>query len=457
MNQSWSRYLPAFARKRVEESPILQRLIHNTGWLFIDKALRMGVGFFITVWITRYLGPSQYGLLSYACAFVGIFTAVANLGLYGIVVREIVRYPESTDEILGTSLFLKFSGGLCAFFLSICIICFIKPGEILTLWLVGITAMGLVFQSLDVFEFWFQSQLLSKRTVFANIPGFLVITIIKILLVLVKAPLIAFAWAGTAEILLGSIGLFVAYQLNTKRGTHLKVNIKWAKSLLKDSWPLVFAGLMLMIYNRIDQVMIGQMLGNRDVGIYSVAVKLSEFWYVFPTLILNSVLPTIVEAKKSGEDFYYRRLQKVFDLMALLSLAFILPLFLFSKQVIVLLYGKAYVEAGAVLGIYVLSGSYVFLGHVREYWITVENITRFSLYSTTTGAVVNIVLNYLLIPRYGIIGAAYATLIALFIASYLINLVHRKTRPIFIMQTKALFLFTYISRLRNNKKADSNC
>ena len=452
MNQAWTRYLPSVVRNRIEGSQILQRIIHNTGWMFIDKALRMGVGFFVTVWITRYLGPEQYGLLSYACAFVGLFTAIANLGLYGIVVREIVRFPESTDEILGTAFFLKFSGGLCALFLSMGIVFFIRPGEWLTFWLVGITATGFIFQSLEVFDFWFQSKLLSKRTVLANIPGFLLITIAKIVLILLKAPLIAFAWAGAFEILLGSIGLLVAYQSVTKRFGYLTVSIKWAKSLLKDCWPLIFAGLMLMVYNRIDQVMIGQMLGNRSVGIYSVAVKLSEFWYVFPTLVLNSVLPTIVEAKKSGEAFYYRRLQKVFDLMAIISLVFVLPLLLFSKQIIIQLYGLAYAEAGAVLAVYVLSGIFVFIGHVRESWITVENITRFSLYSTAIGAIVNIVLNYLLIPRYGNLGAAYATLIALFVASYLINLFHSKTRSIFIMQTKSLFLVSLFEKLKTTYK-----
>jgi PST family polysaccharide transporter len=451
MNQPWTRYLPGFLRKRIEESPILQRIIHNTGWLFLDRALRMGVGFFVTVWITRYLGPEKYGLLSYASAFAGLFTAIANLGLYGIVVRDIVRYPESTDEILGTAFFLKFSGGLCALLLSLGLIFFIRPGETLTYWLVGITATGFIFQSFEVFDFWFQSKLLSKRTVFANIPGFLLITIAKIVLILINAPLIAFAWTGAFEILLGSIGLLAAYQLKTRRVGYLRVSMKWAKSLLKDCCPLIFAGLMLMIYNRIDQVMIGQMVGNYSVGIYSVAVKLAEFWYIFPTLVLNSVLPTIVEAKQSGEAFYYRRLQKVFDLMALISLVFVLPLFVFSKQIIVLFYGSAYAEAGAVLAVYVLSGIFVFLGHVRESWIAVENIARFSLYSTATGAFVNILLNYLLIPRYGNLGAAYATLIALFVASYLINIISAKTRTVFIMQTKSLLLLTCFYKLKSHK------
>jgi PST family polysaccharide transporter len=448
MTQPWTRYLPRFLKKRIEESEILQRIIHNTGWLFFDKMLRMGVGFFVTVWITRYLGPEQYGLLSYSAAFAGLFTAIANLGLYGIVVRDIVRYPESTDEILGTAFLLKIVGGLCALALSVSLIFFLRPGESLTHWLVGITATGLIFQSFDVFDFWFQSKLLSKRAVYANIPGFLLITAAKIVLILIHAPLVAFAWAGSLEILLGGLGLVTAYHLVSRKLGLLKASMTWIRRLLRDCWPLVFAGLMLMIYNRIDQVMLGQMLGNRSVGVYAVAVKLAEFWYIFPALLLNSVLPSIIEAKKSGESFYYRRLQKVFDFMAIVSYIFVAPLFVFSKKIIVLLYGKDYAEAGAVLAIYVLSGVFVSLGHVRESWVTVENITRFSLYSTAVGAVTNIVLNYLLIPVYGNMGAAYATLIALFVASYFINLVSAKTRTVFVMQTKSLFLMSVMQRVR---------
>jgi polysaccharide transporter, PST family len=448
MTSDWKKYLPKPLRERVEQSAILQRIIHNTGWLFIDKALRMGVGFFVAVWVTRYLGPEKYGVMSYAAAFVGLFTAIANLGLYGIVIRNIVRAPEATDEILGTAFALKIAGGITSLLLAVCINCLMRPQDTFLHYAVAVTALGLVFQSFDVFDFWFQSQLLSKRTVFANVPGFILITIAKIILVIAKAPLVAFIWAGAVEILLGSIGLLVAYQMITKQAGRLKFSRHWAKSLLKDCWPLIFGGLMLMIYNRIDQVMIGQMLGTRSVGLYSVAVKLAEFWYVFPTLILNSVLPSLVEAKKSSEEFYYRRLQKVFDIMAVISFAFVLPLFFFSNPIISGLYGSQYAEAGGILAIYVLSGIFVFIGHVREYWVTVDNVTRFSLYSTTLGAIVNILLNFLLIPRFGGIGAAYATLVSLCVATYLVNLFHHRTRKIFLMQTKAILLVSMFLRVK---------
>jgi len=441
MTRPWTGYLPGFLKKRIEESQILQRIIHNTGWLFIDKLLRMGVGFFVTVWITRYLGPEKYGLLSYAAAFVGLFTAIANLGLYGIVLRDVVRCPESTDEILGTAFILKFTGGIIALILSVGIICFLRPKDMLTLWLVAISATGLIFQSFEVFDFWFQSRLLSKRTVFANIPGFLLITIAKIIMILVHAPLTAFAWAGALEILFGGVGLLTAYQLVTKRACFLRFSTTWARRLFKDCWPLILSGLMMMVYNRIDQVMLGQMLGNHSVGIYSVAVKLAELWYIFPLMALNSMFPAILEAKKSGDaEFYLIRVQKVMNLMAVIAYLFIVPLSLFSKTIINLLYGSAYAESGPILAVYVLAGIFYLLGYTREYWVTTENLTRFCMYSTGLGAILNVILNIYLIPAYGAIGAAYATLISIIFGGYLINALFRETRPIFFIQSNSLFL-----------------
>ena len=448
MNSHWLTYLPSFIRKRVEGRQTLQKIIGNTGWMFFDKVFRMGVGFFVAVWVTRYLGPEKFGLLSYATAFVSLFAAIANLGLYGIVVRDIVRYPEAREEIIGTALFMKCIGGFLCLFLALVVILLVRRGDSQVHWLVGIIAAGMIFQSFDVFDFWFQSQLQSKYTSFANLPGFVTMTIVRMVLILSGAPLVAFAWAAFFDLLLAGAGLLSAYHLATRRLGRLRVNGKWARKLLSDSWPVIFAGLMLMVYSRIDQVMIGQMLDEKSVGLYAAAVKLAELWYFFPTLILNSMLGMIVAAKEEGEKIYYHRLQQVFDLMAIISYICILPLSLFSGKIMAFMYGGAYAPAAPVLTVYVVSGIFVFLGHTREYWVTVENITRFSLYSTAVGAVINVVLNFVLIPVYGNLGAAYATLVSLVTAGYLVNAFHGKTRKIFGLQTRALFLVSLIARLK---------
>jgi PST family polysaccharide transporter len=431
----------------VEGRQTLQKIIGNSGWMLFDKAFRLGLVFVVNVWVTRYLGPAQFGMLSYASAFVSLFLAIANLGLFGIVIRDVVRYPDERHEILGSALFLKLCGGMVCLAISIASILIIHPDNPKTVLLVAIVASGMIFQAFEVFDFWFLSQLQSKNTLMANLPAFVLCSAVKIGLILAGASLVAFAWVALAEIILSAIGFMTIYQLKTGSLFKLRVKWIWISRLLKDSTPLIFAGLMVMIYNRIDQVMLGSLLGDSAVGLYSAAVKLAEFWYVFPGLVLQSLLSTIVTSKESGKLAYERTMQRVFDGMALISAMFVLPLFFGARWLVVHLYGPAYSEAGPLLGVYVFAGIFVMLGHAREYWITSENITRFSLYSTTVGALVNVALNLVLIPRYGAIGAAYSTLLALVVGSYLINLCSCTTRPVFRMQTKALLLFPAALRL----------
>lgn len=439
--------LPGFIRIRLEGGNGLRKVVGNSGWMLFDKVFRVGGIFLVNILVTRYLGPERFGLLSYAMAFVSLFLAIANLGLFSIVIRDVVRYPEERHEILGTALVLKLCGGTVCLALSFIAILMTSPVNPETIPLVIIVAAGMVFQAFDVFDFWFLSQLQSKNTLKANIPAFIISAIVRILLIYIKAPLVAFAWVSLAEIILAGIGFLLVYQSTTRELLQLRFRLSWAKAILKDCTPLIFAGLMVMLYNRIDQIMLGNMLGEKAVGLYSAAVRLAEFWYVFPGLILQSLFSTIVTSKEKGNEIYTRVMQKVFDAMALFSALFVVPLFIASNWLIELVYGKAYEGAGPLLAVYVLSGIFVMIGHAREYWIATENLMRFSLYSSIVGAVINILLNLILIPKFGPIGAAYATLSALIAGSYLVNMVSSRTRPVFYMQTSALFLFPAAIRL----------
>ncbi len=431
--------------------------------MLFDKIFRQGVVFCLNIWITRYLGPEKFGLLSYATAFASLFLAVANLGLFGIVTRDLVKYPESRHEIIGTALLLKIAGGFSAVALAVTAIHFLRPADNFSLYLVVIMSSGMIFQAFEVFDFWFLSQLQSRNSFWANLPGFILMLCVKIMLIVNEAPLAAFAWAVLFDIVLAAMGFLYMYHRTTGELLRLHFSPMWARKLLKDSFPLVFAGLMMMIYTRIDQVMLGQMAGDGVVGIYSAAAKIAEFWYVFPIMLLQSLYPGAIAAKSISSSAYTNYLQRLFDSMAVASWLFALPLCLFADSVITLLYGKAYVGAATVLSIYVMSGVFAMMGHVREYWVAVENCTRLSLYSTSLGAIVNVVLNLLLIPRYGAVGAAYATLLAIVAGSYGINLLSMQTRHIFMMQTKAILLFPAVQRLRKQgvlrkpEIADLNC
>jgi len=418
MKKFWIEVLPPFLRQKLEGRPYLRNVVSNTGWLFAEKMVRMGVGLFVGVWVARFLGPEQFGYLSYALAFVSLFSAIAGLGLDGIVVRELVCDPARKDEILGTAFVLKILSGVLTFFTVLATIRLLRPTDSLTYWLVGISAGGMIFNAFDTFDFWFQSQVQSKYSVYAKSSAFLLISTVKVALILTKAPLIAFAGAGFAEIVIGSLGLVISYRISGRYIHSWRSNVAIARRLLKDSWPLIFSGVAIMVYMRIDQVMIGEMVGSEEIGIYSVAVQLVEVWYFIPGIIVSSVFPSIVEAKEIGESIFYERLQKLYNFMAFIAYCIAIPVMFLAGWVINTLYGPAYGKAGAMLAVLIWSILFTNLGIARSTFLTAMNWTKVHFLTVGFGSVINIILNYLLIPRYGGFGAVIASCVAYWVAAH---------------------------------------
>ena len=445
MTPSWIRLLPAFLRKRIESRDYLQNVLGNMGWLFADRIVRMGMGLLVGVWVARYLGPEKFGSLNYAYAFVLLFSAVSSMGLESIAVRDLAGDPSRKNEILGTVFSLKIAGGALALVLAIVAVILVRKEDPQTRWLVGIIACGGIFQAFDAIDFWFQSQVLSRYTVVAKNYGVSFRQPGQGRAHPDEGPVLAFAIAGTAEIILGSAFLVIAYRMNGFRVGEWRILPQTAVGMLKDSWPLLFSGIFITLYIRIDQVMIGEMLGSSAVGVYSAAVSLTEVWYFIPMAITSSVLPAIIDAKKRDEFLYYDRLKKLFLAMFWLSLAVPILITLFSREIVQLVFGTPYTGAASALSIQCWAGLFVFSGLVSNQWYLVENLNRYTLYRHVMGAVVNILGNLALIPKYGIDGAAFATLLTQFFASYLFDFFVAPARVLFRIKTQTYFLFLPIT------------
>lgn len=447
MNYILTKCLPSFIRIRLEGRNNLQNILANTGWLFADRILRMCVGLLVGVWIARYMGPGQFGVYNYAIVFVAMFSALSNLGLDGIVVRNMVRDPACKDEIMGTAFFLKFAGGIVTLIVSIGAVLLLRSSDSTACWLVGITAVGAIFQAFDTIDFWFQSQVKSKYTVYVRNAAFIIITFVKIILIMTRSSLILFACAGLAEIVLGTIGLVIAYRLNGYYLKKWRISLRCAKELLTDSWPLILAGLAVGLFMKIDQVMLREMVGSESVGIYSAATRISEVWFFVPAVIVSSVTPSIVEAKRISETLYYQRLQKLFNLMAGLAFTIAIPITLFSKQLVLMLFGVNYVSAGPVLAIHIWAVFFMFLAATQRAWDAAENLMLLSLKRTLIGAVVNIILNIIFIPLYSSIGAAISAVVSYAFSTFLSNFFNHKSRPIFFFQAEAMFFVRYFKHM----------
>jgi PST family polysaccharide transporter len=416
----------------------LQALIANSGWLLTDRIIRMLVGFFVTAWIARYLGPESFGQLNYAIAFVALFNAIATLGLDGIVVRELVRHPENKDDILGSAFALKLMGGGGAFVVAFATIWLVRPVDSETHWLVGIIAAGMIFQAFDVADLWFESQVQARFTVIVRSVVFLILAAVKVWLILTEADVLAFAWAATAEIALGALGLYLAFQSVGNAWSKVRPVGLCIASLLKESWPQVFSGMAIMLYMRIDQVMLAEMIDEREVGLYSAALRLSEVWYFVPAIIVSSVMPSLTEYRTRSKELYYQRLQQLYTLLARVAYIVAIPMTFLASPIISLVYGESYGPAGLILAVHIWSAVFVFFSVATIPWTLNEGTMTITMYQTIMGAALNIVLNLYLIPLYGGLGCAIATTLSYGFCAWVVNSCFMKTREIFQMQTRAL-------------------
>ena len=442
------KFIPQSLQGYIAQHPQFSKILENIGWLFFDKILRMGLGLLIGVWIARYLGPEQFGSLSFAIAFTWLFGAISTLGLPEIVVRDLVRKPDTKLETLGTAAALLFLGGVLTYCLILITIFWIRPEDQLAKILVAILGSTMLFKASEIAVYWFESQVISKYTVWVQNGSFLIFAGIKVLLILNGTPLIAFAWMTLGEASIAAIMLSIMLGIHGPRLRQLCVSLARAKILLKDSWPLLLSSIAVVVYMKIDQIMLGQMVGDEAVGIYSAAVRISEVWYFIPTMIVASVFPAILKARNSSEEQYYKKLQHLFDLMLWLSIGIALPMTFLSESVIKILFGETYLDASSILSIHIWASVFVFLGVASSKWFIAENRQILSFQRTTIGALANVILNFLFIPQFQAVGAATATIISYAIATIISDLFQAETRFIFFMKIESFNLLKVIYRIR---------
>ena len=422
-----------------------KRYFANTSWLMAERVFRMTVALFVGVYVARYLGPEKFGLLSYAVSFVGLYTALATLlGVNNIIVRELVKTPKRRDELLGTAFWLK-TGSTILVWIGIAAVIPFMHNDSQTNTMVIIIAFAVVFQAFNVIDIHYQAEVKSKYMVYAQFVQLAVSSVTKLVLIAIKAPLVYFAWVILVDAVVLAVGLVAMYLKNTGKMWYWQWSWQTAKELLSDSWPLILSGIAITIYMKIDQVMIKQMLGAEEVGFYAAAVRLSEAWYFIPMTITSSVFPSIINAKKQSEKLYYQRLQKLYNLMAWLAAAIALPTTFLAPFVIKVMFGETFLPASGVLSIHVWAGVFVFLGVACSKWFIVENYIKKNLYRAAIGMVTNVVLNLILIPSYGIYGAAVATLIGHMTAALLYDIFDKETYPSLKLKFNALNPF-YILR-----------
>lgn len=431
-------------------SPGFLNYLNNTGWLFFEKGLRTVLTLIVAIWVSRYLGPEEFGILSYAISVVSLLGSLNMVCIDDVVVRELVRSKLESQQakILGTAFRMKVLGVLLMWVL-VALILILIDDDSRTEMLMLIIAISLVFRAFNIIYLAFQAKVQLRTMVFAQLIQVSVTAAATILLILFDMSLVWFALVHILDGFVLFLGMIVVFPKVAPRASLLAWDTGLAKTIIRDAMPLFFAAIVTSLYTRMDQVMINAFMDASSVGIYAVASKLSLVWAFVPMLICTSIFPAIISAKEREAALYQTRLQQLFDFLVWLALPLVILISLSSDSIVMLLYGSEYQPAGSVLKIHILGAVFVFTNLAIQKQLVLEGLQRYTFYSMAMGCVINAILNYVLILNFGIEGAAWATFIAYSVSGYLAYGLFKQTRHAFSEVNRSMNLIGVIARFQS--------
>ena len=416
----------------------LKRYLANTAWLVFEKSIRILYYLVIGSWVVRYLGPAQFGTLSFAQSLVGLFAPLSALGLTNVLSLHLVKQPEKIPTYLSTSLGLMLIGCVLSY-LGIGVVVFLHGYGALTNNAILIIGFCAFFQTSTLFDSYYQSAVRGKFLVVSGVAGMALSSLVKVALILLKASFLSFVVSYVFDVAIIFVILLAIFKREVPRFSLSLFSRTTAVELLKESWPYILSGRLVTIYMRIDMIMIKELMSDASVGEYAAAVRISEAWYFIPVIIVGSLYPAIVNAKKLSEKLYLERLSSLYCLMFYMAVAVSIASSLLSGMFVQALFGSAFSQASNVLMIHVWASIFVFVGVASDKWLLTEGLQIYSAINALLGAALNVALNLVLIPRIGIIGAAWATLISYAFSGYVCLAIWPKTRRNFRAVTVSIF------------------
>lgn len=387
------------------------KYLKNSGWMFSTRVISLVLSFIVTTYIARYLGPYNYGQLSYAVSFVGIFSFLSSLGIDSVLYRELISFKDRRSEYMGTALILKLFAGLFALTLTVSA-AYLSNLSGVGLLIIILISFTFIFNSFNIIAYEFQADVDGKITSIISIAVTCVLSLLKIGVVVFEKGLIYLASVLLFESLLYAT-LYIYFRLK-KYGsiTSWSYNPQVARSLIHDSWPMMFTAAFSVIYARIDQIFIKSLINIESVGIYDAAVRLSEVWYFIPNIVLSSLFPAIMNSKMDNATTYFKRQKYLFLLMLGLSTSISIFVTIFAKEITLIVFGSAFISSYIILQVYIWSLVGTYMNHAISHFLIAENYRKMIFTSSLFGMVTNIILNIVLIPMYGILGAAIATVVS---------------------------------------------
>jgi PST family polysaccharide transporter len=433
------------------------KFLENGFWSLSNQFVRVGSLAVVMILLSRHFGPQRFGSLAVGLALVRIFAVIATFGLDRIVVRHLVEQSESRPAILREAFWLKLGIAVASYLAMLAFISVLQRGDALLLGIVMLAGGGLLFQACDVYDYAFQADGRFRFSFVARSVPILFSTAIKLAAIWFSAPLLVFAALETIEAAFIATAFYLIHRRTTAQTTMsiLRTNIIWPR-LLAQGLPLLLSALAIMIYMRSDIIMLGKMIGYEAAGIYAAASQISEACALLPVALMPALFPILVSWRRVGPDFYHRKFERLFLLAVIGGLVFSLGLTIGSSAIVDLIFGASYRAAAPVLAVHGWTLMFIFIGIAQSGYDVTENLTWFATARMFAGAVLNIALNLLFIPRFGVIGSAVATLVAQIFSSVLLNALHPRTRPILRMQLMSILIWPALRTLARERQSSDN-
>lgn len=439
----------------------VSKFAKNASWLIFGKLYRVVLVTFTTIYLSRYLGPEDFGLLNYSLSLAILFSFVIGLGLETIIVNEVHNNERHSGNILGSAITLRLFGWL-AYLTIISITCYLlRPGDGEFYSLMIVLSIGYFFKIFEVFRFFFESKAMGRLISLAEITAISISCFMKFYFIYLQLSVEYFFIIAVLDIVLLSIlltSLYFRYRGSSSKNTRdyiLNPAKDKMKKLFSLSWPLIFASGLYLIYSKIDQVMLGELAGMHEVGVYAAAVKLSEGGgFIFTTLAV-ALFPLMIKSKQLGSAIFEHQTKKLLSLLMVLSVSLAIIVSLSATFISELIFGSQYQGVDEVLTLHVWGAVFIAINAISSKFLVIEGLQKHSVYKNVIGIIVNVGLNLVLIPRYGVNGAAFATVASHFFSTYLYFGLRKETRYLFYMQSHAIFFawIPYTLRTLTHKKS----
>ena len=417
---------------------IKNKEVKNAGWLIGGRVMQMGLSLIVGVLTARYLGPENYGLINYGGAYTAFFTALCNLGLNAVIIKDFVDHPQEQGEAIGSALTMRLISSILCALLSVAISSVIDKNEPLTITVVALCSFGSIFHIFETFNYWFQNRYQSRITALATLCAYAVTSAYKIILLILGKDVRWFAFATSVDYIVCAVFLWAAYFRHG--GGKLKFSFRKSKALLSVSYHYILSSIMVSVYGQTDKLMLKQMLNASEVGFYTTATAICAMWTFVLQAIIDSIYPSILRLKKENQAAYERKNRQLYAIVFYVSCLVSIGFLLLGDMVVRILYGEAYMPSVPVLKMVTWYTAFSYLGVARNAWVVSEGKQKYLKYMYGCAAMMNVILNAVLIPPMGAVGAAFASLATEMFTSLILPMCFKEMRPNAKMMLQAILL-----------------